>query len=61
MYSIISQFDIYFNSYIPVKHIDISGKQLEYISVDGNKRVTNLFSTDPAKYLDKRYQPGSRY
>ncbi len=61
MYSIISQHDIYCEKFEPAKHIDISGKEIEYISYDGNKRITNLFSTNPAMYLDKRYQPGNKF
>lgn len=61
MYSIISQYDIYCEEYTPITHTDISGKEIEYISYDGNRKITNLFSTNPARYLDKRYQPGQRF
>ncbi len=61
MYTVISRFDIFYEDYTPTRYVDISGKQLEYISLDGNKRIQTLFTTDPVKYLDKKYFPGSRY
>ena len=61
LYTIISGYDVY-NSVLCAcsasKFMDVAGGKIEYTMSGKNKVVKSLFSTDPAMYLDKRYQPG---
>lgn len=61
LYTVLSEFDIFFEDYTPNETVDVSGKQIEYISLNKNKQITNLFSTNPAMYLNQRYMPGKHY
>lgn len=61
LYTIINSFDILTYEYTPERRAYISGKQTEYVGVDANNKITNLFSTDPSRYLDRRYLPGNKY
>ncbi|MBQ8396198.1 MAG: hypothetical protein IJX54_04320 [Oscillospiraceae bacterium] len=61
LYTVLSEFDIFFEDYAPDEMVDVSGRQIEYISLNKNKQITNLFSTNPAMYLNQRYMPGKHY
>lgn len=60
-YSIINSFDVFSGEYTPERKVYIGGSKSEYVAVDANNKITNLFSTDPSRYLDKRYLPGTKY
>lgn len=59
LYTVLSEYDIFLYDTKPSKVVDISGGKLEYITLGKNKVVKGLFSTDPAMYLQKDYQPGT--
>lgn len=60
LYTVISVYDIFTKGEEPSRFKNISCGKVEYMMQGKNKVVKSLFSTDPAAYLDKRYQPGSR-
>lgn len=59
LYTILSEYDIFLYDTKPSEFVNISGGKLEYIMLGKNKVIKGLFSTDPAMYLQKDYQPGT--
>ncbi len=60
LYTVISEYDIFFSGCGSRNYLEVKGGKLEYIGSGKNKRIVGLFSTDPAMYLRKDYQPGKR-
>ena len=60
LYTVISEYDIFLSRSPERRYLDVKGGKLEYIGTGKNKTVVGLFSTDPALYLNKDYQPGRR-
>lgn len=60
LYTVISEYDIFYRNFRPRSYMNIKGGKLEYTGTGRNKTVVGLFSTDPAMYLNKNYQPGRR-
>lgn len=58
LYTVVSEYDVFFGRPYVRNYMDVNGGKLEYIRVGRNKTVVGLFSTDPAMYLRKDYQPG---
>lgn len=58
LYTVVSEYDVFFPNAAKRNYADIKGGKVEYIAVGKNKKIVGLFSTDPALYLDKKYQPG---
>lgn len=58
LYTVVSEYDIFYNRSGGRKYLDVKGGKLEYIGSGRNKTVVGLFSTDPKLYLNKDYQPG---
>ena len=62
IHSIVSNYDIFLNSgegqtFSAVGTEPVCGGFIEISEYGGKRQVTRLFSTNPALYLDKRYQP----
>lgn len=58
IHSIISQEDIFYNRPQPdIIERDIDGGKLSMINVNGEYKPYRLFSTNPALYLNPKYQP----
>ncbi len=58
IHSIISMDDIFFTeNTVRTEYQPIGGGLLELNTVDGEKRVCRLHSTDPYLYLNRRYSP----
>lgn len=60
LYTVVSEYDIFCSASPKRNYIDIEGGKLEYIGSGKNRKIVSLFSTDPALYLSKVYQPGQR-
>ncbi len=60
LYTVVSEYDIFFSRSKARNYLDIKGGKLEYIGSGKNKKIVGLFSTDPAMYLNKDYQPGKK-
>ena len=58
LYTVISQYDVFYEKYVPCSCSEINGLKIEYRACGSRKIITSLFSTDPKTYLDKRYLPG---
>ena len=58
LYTVVSEYDIFFSRSKARNYLDIKGGKLEYIGSGKNKKIVGLFSTNPALYLDRKYQPG---
>lgn len=60
LYTVISEYDVFFTNSPKRNYIDIDGGKLEYIGSGRNRKIVGMFSTDPSLYLNKDYQPGQR-
>lgn len=60
LYTVVSEYDIFLSTSKERKYMSIKGGKLEYTGTGRNKRIVALFSTDPALYLNKDYQPGQK-
>lgn len=60
LYTVVSEYDVFFSRMKFSQYQDISGGKIEYILSGKNKVIKSLFSTDPRLYLEKRYQPGQK-
>ena len=60
LYTVISEYDVFCSDSPKRNYTDISGGKIEYTVSGRNKKIVGLFSTDPAMYLCKDYQPGKR-
>ena len=60
LYTVVSEYDVFFMNSRKRNYVDIDGGKLEYIGSGRNRKIVGLFSTDPALYLNKDYQPGQR-
>ncbi len=58
LYTVISEYDVFFPRCAKRLYADVKGGKVEYIAVGRNKKIVGLFSTNPALYLDRKYQPG---
>ncbi len=58
LYTVVSEYDIFFSRSPSRNYLDVSGGKLEYIGKGKNKKIVGLFSTDPSMYLRADYQPG---
>ena len=60
LYTVVSEYDIFFSKSRARNYMNVDGGKLEYIGSGKNKKIVGLFSTDPAMYLRNDYQPGKR-
>ncbi len=60
LYTVVSEYDIFYSRSPKRNYLDIKGGKLEYIVSGKNKTIVGLFSTDPAMYLNNSYRPGGR-
>ena len=60
LYTVVSEYDVFLSGSAQRNYIDVEGGKLEYIGSGRNRKIVGLFSTDPAMYLNKDYQPGRR-
>ena len=60
LYTVVSEYDVFLSASKKRNYLDIDGGKLEYIGSGKNRKIVGLFSTDPAMYLNKDYQPGRR-
>ena len=58
LYTVVSEYDVFMSNASKRNYMDIDGGKLEYIDFGKNRKIVGLFSTDPAMYLSKDYQPG---
>lgn len=62
IHSIVALEDIFATEYKPETQIKRVGNSFIKIDTSGNtQRVKSIFSTNPADYLDKKYQPNAIY
>lgn len=61
LYTVVNPHDVFATRFLPERKMYIGGSKSEYVAVDANNKITNLFSTNPSRYLDKRYLPGNKY
>lgn len=60
LYTVVSEYDIFFSRSKKRNYLDISGGKLEYTGSGKNKKIVGLFSTDPKMYLSDDYLPGKK-
>lgn len=62
IHSIVSMEDIFVTEYAPQTEVKRVGNSFINIDTSGeNSRVKSIFSTKPADYLNKKYQPNAIY
>lgn len=64
LHTILNEYDVFGDVGAPLEAqmVALEGNSfLEVESFGGEARVRRLVSTDPRKYLDVRYQPGSSF